>query len=113
MDLIVVNAQIKANQYFAETLDQLEKDFLMIGVEYNIDKAVSNYQTLFAFTSNLINSINEQNPMLLLNLLYRIDLSEKMVQKKMKNTTLIFSEMLSELIVKRELYKVILKKDVS
>ena len=30
MDLISVNAQIKANQYLSETLAQLEKDFLMI-----------------------------------------------------------------------------------
>tara|TARA_B100000378_G_scaffold191118_1_gene155355 strand:+ start:170 stop:535 length:366 start_codon:yes stop_codon:yes gene_type:complete len=113
MDLISVNAQIKANQYLAETLAQLEKDFLMIGVNFDIEKPIVEYKTLFAFTNNLVNSLNEQNPKLILNLLYRIDLSEEMVQKQMQETSLSFSEMLSELIVKRELYKVVLRKKIS
>ena len=113
MDLISVNAQIKANQYLAETLAQLEKDFLMIGVNFDIQKPVADYKTLFSFTYNLVNSLNEQNPKLLLNLLYRIDLSEEMVQKQMQETSLSFSEILSELIVKRELYKVLLRKKIS
>lgn len=113
MDLISVNAQIKANQYLAETLAQLEKDFLMIGVSFDIEKPITEYKTLFAFTNNLVNSINEQSPKLLLDLLYRIDLSEEMVQKKMQGPSLSFSEMLSELIVKRELYKVVLRKNIS
>ena len=112
MDLISVNAQIKANQYLAETLAQLEKDFLMIGVNFDIEKPIVEYKTLFAFTNNLVNSLNEQNPKLLLNLLYRIDLSEEMVQEQMQETSLSFSEMLSELIVKRELYKVVLKNKI-
>ena len=113
MDLISVNAQIKANQYLAETLAQLEKDFLMIGVNFDIEKPIVEYKTLFAFTNNLVNSLNEQNPKLILSLLYRIDLSEEMVQKQMQETSLSFSEMLSELIVKRELYKVVLRKKIS
>ena len=110
MDLISINAQVKANQYLVETLTQLEKDFLMIGVSFDIEKPIVEYKTLFAFTTNLVDSLNEQNPKLLLNLLYRIDLSEEMVQKKMQETSLSFSEMLSKLIVKRELYKVLLRK---
>ena len=113
MDLTSVNAQIKANQYLVETLAQLEKDFLMIGVSFDIEKPIVKYKTLFTFTTNLVNSLNEQNPKLLLSLLYRIDLSEEMVQKQMQETSLSFSEMLSELIVKRELYKVILRKNIS
>ena len=107
-----VNSQIKANQYLAETLAQLEKDFLMIGVNFDIEKPIVEYKTLFAFTNNLVNSLNEKNPKLLLSLLYRIDLSEEMVQKKMQETSLSFSEILSELIVKRELYKVVLRKNI-
>ena len=113
MDLISVNTQIKANQYLAETLAQLEKDFLMIGVNFDIQKPVTDYKALFTFTNNLVNSLNNQDPKRILNLLYRIDLSEEIVQKQMKETDLTFTEMLSELIVKREIYKIIVRKNIS
>ncbi|MBC8265983.1 MAG: hypothetical protein H8E84_03365 [Flavobacteriales bacterium] len=110
MNLISVQSQIKANQYLEETITQLEKDFLMIGINFDIEKPVANYKTLFVFTYNLVNTINKQHPKRILNLLYRIDLPEEMVQKQMQETDLAFTEILAELIVKRELYKVVLKK---
>ena len=45
----------------------------------------------------------------ILNFLYRIDLSEESVSLETQNTSLSFTEMLSNMIVKRELKKVILK----
>jgi len=113
MDLVSVQSKIKANQYLSETVVQLEKDFLMIGVNFDIQKPVADYKTLFSFTYNLVNSLNEKEPKQILNLLYRIDLSEEMVQKQMQETALSFTEMLSELIVKRELYKVVLREKFS
>ena len=56
----------------------------------------------------MIESLNNQDPKKILNLLYRIDLSEEKVREEMQNTTLSFSEILSEMIVKRELQKVII-----
>ena len=113
MDLVFVQSHIKTNQYLSETVLQLEKDFLMIGVNFDIQKPVADYKTLFSFTYNLVNSLNEKEPKQILNLLYRIDLSEEMVQKQMQETALSFTEMLSELIVKRELYKVVLREKFS
>ena len=113
MDLVSVQSHIKANQYLSETVLQLEKDFLMIGVNFDIQKPVTDYKTLFAFTYNLVNAINERNPQFILNLLYRIDLQEGKVQEEMQKTKLSFSQMLSELIVKRELYKVVLREKFS
>tara|TARA_B100000809_G_scaffold42702_1_gene37078 strand:+ start:343 stop:684 length:342 start_codon:yes stop_codon:yes gene_type:complete len=113
MDLVSVQSKIKANQYLSETVVQLEKDFLMIGVNFDIQKPVADYKTLFSFTYNLVNSLNEKEPKQILNLLYRIDLSEEMVQKQMQETALSFTEMLSELIVKKELYKVVLREKFS
>ena len=113
MDLVSVQSKIKANQYLSETVVQLEKDFLMIGINFDIQKPVADYKTLFSFTYNLVNSLNEKEPKQILNLLYRIDLSEEMVQKQMQETALSFTEMLSELIVKRELYKVVLREKFS
>ena len=38
MELTNINAQLKANQYLQETLAQLKKDFLMIGINFDIEK---------------------------------------------------------------------------
>jgi hypothetical protein len=109
MDLATVNDKIQANQFLNETTFQLEKDFLSVGVNFDITKPVKDYKQLFSFTANLVNALNEQDPKRIVNLLYRIDLSEEKVQNEMKNTMLTFSELLAELIVKRELQKVIIK----
>ena len=109
MDLATIDAEIKTNHFLNETTTQLEKDFLSIGVNFDIDKPVQDYKQLFSFTSHLVNALNEQDPKRIINLLYRIDLSEEKVQDEMKISTLTFSELLAELIVKRELQKVIIK----
>ncbi len=113
MDLVALDAQLKANEYLEETVVQLEKDFLMVGINFDIIKPVKNYTQLFEFTSYLVNALNEKDPTRILNLLYRIDLSEEKVKETMQVTELTFNEMLAELIVKRELYKVVLRKKYS
>ena len=113
MNLSEVNKSIQNNLFLQETAQQLEKDFLMIGINFDIDTPVSDYKHLFSFTYHLVNALNEQNPQKVLNLLYRIDLAEKKVQEEMQKTQLSFTEMLSEMIVKREIYKVILRKKYS
>ena len=98
-----------ANEFLIENTFQLEKDFFNIGVNFDIQKPVHDYKQLFYFVSNLVNTLNEQNPKRILNLLYRIDLPEEIVQSEMKISSLTFSDLLAELIVKRELHKVIMK----
>ncbi|MBT6809171.1 MAG: hypothetical protein HOA52_06755 [Flavobacteriales bacterium] len=113
MDLVSVDSFIQNQDFLKETTSQLEKDFLMVGVNFDIEKPVESYKDLFSFTFNLINSLNERDPKRLLNLLYRIDLDEEKVKLEMNKTELSFTEMLSEMIVKRELYKVIIRKKIS
>ena len=98
-----------ANKFLIETTFQLEKDFLNIGVNFDIEKPVQDYGKLLNFASKLVNTLNEQDPKRILNLLYRIDLAEEKVQSEMQISPLTFSELLAELIVKRELQKVIMK----
>lgn len=107
MDLVAINIQIKTNNYLRETVEQLEKDFLMCGINFDIAKPVSDYKGLF------ISTYNEKTPKKLINLLYKIDLPEEKVRDEMQKTELSFTEMLSELIVKQEIYKVILRKRFS
>ena len=109
MNLIEVNSSIQNNLFLQETVQQLEKDFLMIGINFDIDTPVSDYKYLFSFTYHLVNALNEQNPKKVLNLLYRIDLSEEKVKEEMLKTELSFTEMLSEMIVNREIKKVLIK----
>jgi hypothetical protein len=109
MNLTEVNKSIQNNLFLQETAQQLEKDFLMIGINFDIDTPVSDYKYLFSFTYHLVNALNEQNPQKVLILIYRIDLAEKKVQEEMQKTQLSFTEMLSEMIVKRELKKVLIK----
>ena len=109
MDLIRIDDAIMANEFLKETTFQLEKDFLNIGVNFDIEKPIHDYKQLFSFASKLVNTLNEQDPKRILNLLYRIDLSEEKVQSEMQISSLTFSELLAELIVKRELQKVIMK----
>jgi len=109
MNLLEVNNSIQNNLFLQETAQQLEKDFLMIGINFDIDTPVSDYKYLFSFTYHLVNALNEQNPKKVLNLLYRIDLSEVKVKEEMLKTELSFTEMLSEMIVNREIKKVLIK----
>ena len=113
MYLLKVNDSIGENSFLNETVEQLEKDFLMIGVNFDIPKPVLCYSSLFNFTFNLVDALNVKDSKKILNLLYRIDLSETIVKKEMKQTDSPFSKMLSEMIVKRELYKVIILKKIS
>lgn len=83
MDIIEVDNSIKSNKFLNETALQLEKDFLMIGFHFDIEHFVFTYKDIFSFTFHLIELLNNQEP------------------KK--------TEMLSEMIVKRELQKLIIK----
>ena len=108
MFLEKVNDSIEENSFLNETVEQLEKDFLMVGVNFDVPKPVLSYSSLFNFTFHLVDDLNEKNCQKILNLLYRIDLSEEVVKNEMKQTDLSFTEMISEMIVKRELKKVIM-----
>jgi len=113
MYLEKVNDSIEENSFLNETVEQLEKDFLMVGVNFDVPKPVLSYSSLFNFTFNLVDALNEKDSQKILNLLYRIDLSEEIVKTEMQKTDFNFSKMLSEMIVKRELYKVIIRKKIS
>jgi len=113
MYLEEVNNYIEKNSFLNETVEQLEKDFLMEGVKFDVPKPVFSYSSLFNFIYQLVDNLNEKDSQKILNLLYRIDLSEEIVKDEMQQTELSFTKMISEMIVKRELYKVIIRKKFS
>jgi|TARA_B110000305_G_scaffold228486_1_gene278332 hypothetical protein len=109
VNITKLNDTIKSNKFLIETTFQLKKDFLNTGVTFDIEKPIQNYKQLFIFTSSIVNALNIQDPKRIVKLLYRIDLSEEKVQSEMKISSLSFSALLAELIVKRVLQKVIIK----
>ena len=109
MDIIEVDNSIKSNKFLNETALRLERDCLIIGIHFDIEQFGFTHKDIFSFSFHLIKSLNNQYPKKILNLFYRIDLSGEKIRKEMQNTTIYFTEMLSEMIVKRELQKVIIK----
>ena len=50
MYLEEINNSIEKNSFLNETVEQLEKDFLMVGVNFDVPKPVLSYSSLFNFT---------------------------------------------------------------
>lgn len=102
-------------KYLRLTLDQIQRDFDMSGVVFNRAKGeVENYAEVYDLVyenvSELINSTNLQFK----NLLYRIDIPEITIHKKMAsgiNQTL--EDVVCKLIIERCLLKVLTKEKFS
>ena len=109
----------------SETAQQVIKDFGMNGMEIKFSGNAENaYSELFSQILPLVEKlVNEKNSPLLgrgvggeafYNLMYRIDISESQIKKAVeasKDKT--FSEVVTDLILKRELLKVVFRKQYS
>ena len=94
---------------------QLKKDFESAGAsgDFVNDLPVELEVLKSTVTAELV-LILKTNGSLLASLLYRIDISERQLQQYQdKNLSLSFEEIIAELIIKRILQKVILKKTFS
>lgn len=98
-------------EFIRQTAQQIQKDFAEFGIEIsfsgNPDTA---YDELFRQMNGHLQYILDTQHSVLFNLLYRIDLSIAAIEKGIllhpeANT----SELLSDLIIKRELKKVLLR----
>ena len=94
---------------------QLHKDYELAGFDTYSPKISSN--NLDAITDEILNSllkIEKASSTGIQNLLYRIDISEKQIHHASQlNTQLNFNQVITELIIKRTLQKVILKQHYS
>jgi len=101
----------KANVFnaFAE---QLRKDFQGAGIALDENLVIpSNYQDLKEVLKNFIFSAGSRNSAALPQLLYRIDISEAQLKKYGNiNKEQSFEDLIAELIIKRVLQKVIIRK---
>jgi hypothetical protein len=115
MEDLDVNNYLITQNLFDLFKAQLKKDFEGAGVNSDFTENLpQEFEALKASMVTQMNLILKSSSSLLSSLLYRIDISETQIHNyQIKNSTLSFEESLAELIIKRILQKVILKKTFS
>lgn len=98
-----------------DTAQQVIKDFGMSGMKVNFSGNPENaYTELFAQVLPHIEKLQKENFQNFYNLMYRIDISEVQIKKAVANTAdRSFAEIVTDLILKRELLKVVMRKSYS
>ena len=98
-----------------ETAQQTIKDFGMNRMEINFFGNTENaYAELFSQILPLVEKLQKENFQNFYNLMYRIDISEGQIKKAVEESKdKSFSEVVTDLILKRELLKVVFCKQYS
>lgn len=98
-----------------DTAQQIIKDFGMQGLEVTFSGNTDNsYAELFSQILPLIEKMQKENFQNFYNLMYRIDISEGQIKKAVQEAKdRSFSEIVTDLILKRELLKVVIRKNYS
>lgn len=93
------------------TAEQIIKDFDMFGLEIKFSgNAYNAYKELFEQIEPHINQLIHFNQQKFMGILYRIDLSDEQIKKAVENNSSeSFSVIISDLIIKRELQKVVIR----
>lgn len=94
-----------------DTAAQIIKDFEMFGMEVKFSgNAYNAYEELFDQIEPHIKKMVDSNRQKFLGILYRIDLSDEQIKKAVNsNSTEPFSVIITDLIIKRELQKVVIR----
>jgi hypothetical protein len=94
-----------------DTAYQIIKDFDMFGMDVKFSgNAYNAYEELFDQVEPHIKKLIETNQSKFMGILYRIDLSDEQVRKAVReNSTEPFSVIVTDLIIKRELQKVVIR----
>jgi hypothetical protein len=93
------------------TADQIIKDFEMFGMEVRFSgNAYNAYEELFDQIEPHIKKLIDSNRSKFMGILYRIDLNDEQVKKAVnENFSEPFSAIITDLIIKRELQKVVIR----
>lgn len=94
-----------------DTANQIIKDFDMFGLEIKFSgNAFNAYEELFEQIEPHIDQLITSNQQKFMSILYRIDLSDEQIKKAVnENSSEPFSSIVSDLIIKRELQKVVIR----
>lgn len=115
MEEIDINKQLLQQDLFDLFKIQLKKDFEGSGLNGDFaENLPSEFNSLKEKINLELNHLLKNNSSALPGLLYRVDISEHQLKKyQSENKLLGFEELISELIIKRVLQKVILRKKFS
>lgn len=94
-----------------QTAEQIIKDFDMFGMEVKFSGNPYNaYEELFDQVEPHIKKLIDTNHSKFIGILYRIDLNDDQVKKAVnENASESFSEIITDLIIKRELQKTVIR----
>ena len=98
-----------------ETAQQIIKDFGMQGMEIKFSGSAENtYSELFSQILPLVEKLQKEKFQNFYNLMYGIDISESQIKKAVEDSKdKSFSEIVTDLILKRELLKVVTRRSFS
>src|SRR4051812_46652774 len=99
-------------EYINATAEQIKKDFDMFGIEITFSGNPENaYTELLYQISPYISKLIESNYKKLLDLLYRIDVNEGKISTIVNdNSTGSLAEAIADLVIKRELQKIVIRR---
>ena len=100
---ISLNTYRTNKEIISEVIRQLEKDIVLAGGDFEMPPII--YDDILILKNNVaeyLNGISINNPALLFNLFYRVDIPQEIIENEP-------SEM-AELLLKRELLKVLTRK---
>jgi len=111
MNLPDLNHYLKKTELIRQTAEQIIKDFDLFGLEIAFSGSPENaYDELLNQIQPCIINLLKHNQQKFYGLLYRIDLSEEQIDQSVKkNKEKEFSLIISDLIVKRELQKIVIR----
>lgn len=111
MDLNNLSQYFNRLDLVKATADQIIKDFEMFGMEIKFSgNAYNAYEELFDQIEPQVKKLIDSNQSKFMGILYRIDLNDEQVKKAVKeNSSEPFSFIITDLIIKRELQKVVIR----
>jgi len=112
VDLSNISQYFNKLELIKDTANQIIKDFDMFGLEIKFSgNAYNAYEELFEQIEPHIKKLIDSNQSKFMGILYRIDVSDEQIKKAVnENTSEPFSEIITDLIIKRELQKVVIRQ---
>ncbi|MGZ3932163.1 MAG: hypothetical protein ACXVP0_12560, partial [Bacteroidia bacterium] len=97
---------------FAAFTAQVKKDFDYCGLNSSFTEGLkADYEHMQLILANELSAINKRRPDKISELLYRIDISELQLKKKsLQRPEAAFEAIVADLIIRRELQKVVIRK---
>lgn len=107
-----IQTSISSPDLFLAFKNQMKKDFDFCALPSGfIDDFTADYDFIMIKTEDAINKITNAASSKLSELLYRIDISEQQIKKlTQQKSESSFNAIIAELIIKRELQKVVIKE---